>query len=188
MNAFMKMKKLDIAAIEPPTRTTARARKAQSLQPSRRGTVDITRVFDRAARVGVAGMDRPENSRRVVWPARIYQQRAGVGRARRWRPSHRDARTGRQRLSDEGHVREVTPPNGSCSPISRIDNDGKHLLEGVTTVTLTEHGGKTRMTMNRTPSAGTDRDADAGRHGGGLDAKHRQTGGAGGEAAAYDQR
>jgi uncharacterized protein YndB with AHSA1/START domain len=45
----------------------------------------------------------------------------------------------------KGVFREVTPPERLVFTNIAIDNDGNHLLEGETTVTLTEQGGKTTM-------------------------------------------
>jgi uncharacterized protein YndB with AHSA1/START domain len=47
----------------------------------------------------------------------------------------------------KGTFREVTPPERLVFTNTAIDKDGNHLLEGETTVTLTEQGGKTTMTM-----------------------------------------
>ena len=80
----------------------------------------------------------------------------------------------------KGVFREIVPPERLVFSNIAIDKDGNHLLEGETTVTLSEQGGKTTLTVKshcRRP--GADRAADAGRHGGGLDAEHRQAGGVG---------
>ncbi len=45
----------------------------------------------------------------------------------------------------KGVFREVTPPEKLVFSNIAIDNDGNHLLEGETTVTLTEQGGKTTL-------------------------------------------
>jgi uncharacterized protein YndB with AHSA1/START domain len=47
----------------------------------------------------------------------------------------------------KGVFREVTPPERLVFSNIAIDNDGNHLLEGETIVTLTEQGGKTKMMM-----------------------------------------
>ncbi|HEY4140108.1 MAG TPA: SRPBCC domain-containing protein [Pseudolabrys sp.] len=45
----------------------------------------------------------------------------------------------------KGVFQEVSPPEKLVFSNVAIDNDGNHLLEGETTVTLTEQGGKTTM-------------------------------------------
>jgi len=47
----------------------------------------------------------------------------------------------------KGVFREVTPPERLVFSNIAIDNDGNHLLEGETVVTLTEAGGKTTLTV-----------------------------------------
>ena len=47
----------------------------------------------------------------------------------------------------KGVFREVTPPERLVFSNIAIDKDGNHLLEGETTVTLAEQGGKTTMTL-----------------------------------------
>jgi uncharacterized protein YndB with AHSA1/START domain len=47
----------------------------------------------------------------------------------------------------KGTFRELKAPERLVFTNIAIDNDGNHLLEGETTVTLTEAGGKTTMTM-----------------------------------------
>ncbi len=48
----------------------------------------------------------------------------------------------------KGTFREVVPPERLVFSNIAIDNEGKHLLEGVTTVTLMEQHGKTTMTLH----------------------------------------
>jgi uncharacterized protein YndB with AHSA1/START domain len=45
----------------------------------------------------------------------------------------------------KGVFREVVPPEKLVFSNIALDNDGNHLLEGETTVTLTEQGGKTTL-------------------------------------------
>ena len=74
----------------------------------------------------------------------------------------------------KGTFREVVAPERLVFSNIAIDNEGKHLLEGVTTVTFTEQGGKTNDDAAHVRSRPRpDRQADAGRHGSGLDPKHR---------------
>jgi uncharacterized protein YndB with AHSA1/START domain len=47
-----------------------------------------------------------------------------------------------------GVFREIVPPERLVFSNIAVDNDGKHLLEGETTVLLEDHGGKTRLTVN----------------------------------------
>ena len=47
----------------------------------------------------------------------------------------------------KGVFREVTPPARLVFSNIAVDNDGNHLLEGETTVTLEEQGGKTKLTL-----------------------------------------
>src|ERR1700686_2213997 len=48
----------------------------------------------------------------------------------------------------KGVFLEVAPPERLVFSNIAVDRDGKHLLEGETTVTLTEQGGKTTMTLH----------------------------------------
>jgi uncharacterized protein YndB with AHSA1/START domain len=46
-----------------------------------------------------------------------------------------------------GTFREVVEPERLVFTNIAVDENGNHLLEGLTTVTLAEHGGKTRLTL-----------------------------------------
>jgi uncharacterized protein YndB with AHSA1/START domain len=48
----------------------------------------------------------------------------------------------------KGVFREVAPPERLVFSNIAIDKDGNHLLEGETTVTLEEQGGKTKLTLH----------------------------------------
>jgi uncharacterized protein YndB with AHSA1/START domain len=48
----------------------------------------------------------------------------------------------------KGVFLEVAPPERLVFSNIAVDHDGKHLLEGKATVTLTEQGGKTTMTLH----------------------------------------
>jgi uncharacterized protein YndB with AHSA1/START domain len=48
----------------------------------------------------------------------------------------------------QGVFREVTPPARLRFSNIAVDKDGKHLLEGETTVVLDDQGGKTRLTLH----------------------------------------
>ena len=77
----------------------------------------------------------------------------------------------------KGVFLEVVEPERLVFTNIAIDNDGKHLLEGETTVTFSEAGGKTTLTL-QTHAVGCVPIAPQmlGRNGSGLDAKHRQAG------------
>jgi uncharacterized protein YndB with AHSA1/START domain len=46
-----------------------------------------------------------------------------------------------------GMFREIVEPERLVFTNIAVDEDGNHLLEGLTTVTFAEHGGKTRLTL-----------------------------------------
>ena len=46
-----------------------------------------------------------------------------------------------------GVIREIVEPERLVFTSVAMDGDGKHLLEGVTTVTFAEQGGKTKLTL-----------------------------------------
>ncbi len=48
----------------------------------------------------------------------------------------------------KGVFREVVPPSRLVFSNIAIDKDGNHLLEGETTVTLEDEGGKTKLTLH----------------------------------------
>jgi uncharacterized protein YndB with AHSA1/START domain len=48
----------------------------------------------------------------------------------------------------KGVFREVVPPERLVFTNIAIDNDGNHLLEGETTITLEDEGGKTKLTLH----------------------------------------
>ncbi len=82
----------------------------------------------------------------------------------------------------KGVFREVVAPERLVFSNIAIDNDGNHLLEGETTVTLIGAGRQDHADAEIAHGRpGADRAADARRHEGGLDAEHRQAGRAGGE-------
>ena len=61
--------------------------------------------------------------------------------------AHRDARAGRQRVSNERRVSRGYSAGAACVHEYRHRQDGKHLLEGETTVILSESNGKTTLTL-----------------------------------------
>jgi uncharacterized protein YndB with AHSA1/START domain len=112
------------------------------------GTVEIVRVFDAP--------------RALVWQAwtdpKMLAQWFGP-RGFSSRVPELDARVGgRLRIvmhgpdgNDypmKGTFREVVAPERLVFSTIAIDNEGKHLLEGLTTVTFAEQGGKTTMTLH----------------------------------------
>ena len=44
-------------------------------------------------------------------------------------------------------MREILPPERLVFTNNAVDKDGNHIIEGLTTVTFTEHGGKTKLTL-----------------------------------------
>ena len=75
----------------------------------------------------------------------------------------------------KGVFREVVAPERLVFTNIAFDKEGKHLLEGETTVTFAESNNKTTLTPNSRSRSHSDRSANARRYGGGVVAKHRQT-------------
>ena len=149
MNAFMKMKKLDLRTIDArstPGENNERHRKNSAIWRSERNSYSRVR---RAARAGVAGLDRSENDGAVVRAARLYQSgvasltcaSAAALRIVMHGPDGND-------YPMKGVFREVVTPERLVFTNIAIDNDGNHLLEGVTTVTFAEQDGKTTLTLH----------------------------------------
>ncbi len=65
-----------------------------------------------------------------------------------------------------GEVREVAPPEKLVTVTGALDEQGKFLFEFLHTMTLTEHNGKTTLTMHSRVISAT---ADAGRYIGGFE-------------------
>ena len=78
----------------------------------------------------------------------------------------------------KGEIRELVAPERLVFTNIAVDAAGKHLLEGLTTVTFADEGGKTKMTLHAAPSPWSRIAVGlSARHGSGLDAEHRQAGG-----------
>ena len=72
----------------------------------------------------------------------------------------------------KGVIRELVAPERLVFSSVAVDAAGKHLLEGLTTVTFAERNGKTTMTMHtRAVAVAESRRRLSSRHGGGLDAE-----------------
>lgn len=57
----------------------------------------------------------------------------------------------------QGEIREITPPERLAFTNIAVDEAGRHLLEGFTTVTFAEKNGKTEMTLHTRASAVADK-------------------------------
>ena len=57
----------------------------------------------------------------------------------------------------EGEIREITPPERLAFTNIAVDEAGRHLLEGFTTVTFADENGKTRMTLHTRARAVVDK-------------------------------
>ena len=53
----------------------------------------------------------------------------------------------------KGEVRELVAPERLVFTSIALDGDGNHIIEGLTTVTFTEEGGKTKMTLHARATA-----------------------------------
>ena len=111
------------------------------------GTVVITRVFDAPRALVWQAWTDPKMTAQWFGPrgfsSSVPQWELRVGGALRivmHRPDGND-------YPMKGAFREVTPPERLVFSNIAIDNDGNHLLEGETTVTLSEQGGKTTMQL-----------------------------------------
>ena len=84
--------------------------------------------------------------------------------------------------SPDGHVypmrgefREIVPPERLVFTNIAVDGSDKPIIEGLTTVTFAERGGKTTLTLPYArPRRGRIRRRLLAGHGGGLDRKYRQ--------------
>ena len=57
----------------------------------------------------------------------------------------------------QGEIREIMPPERLAFTNIAVDEAGRHLLEGFTTVTFAEKNGKTEMTLHTRASAVADK-------------------------------
>jgi uncharacterized protein YndB with AHSA1/START domain len=109
------------------------------------GTVDIVRTFDAPRALVWKAWTDPKMMAEWFGPRQFtssvpeYDVRAG-GKLRivMHGPDGND-------YPMKGEFREVVPPEKLVFSNIAIDKDGNHLLEGETTVTLTEQGGKTTL-------------------------------------------
>ena len=99
------------------------------------------------ASLGVESLDRSNNDGAVVRSAWLHQYRRSARCARGRTPAHRDAWARWQRLSDEGRISRGHAAGATRFTNIAIDKDGNHLLEGETTVILSEIDGKTTLTL-----------------------------------------
>jgi uncharacterized protein YndB with AHSA1/START domain len=56
----------------------------------------------------------------------------------------------------QGVFREIVPPSRLVFTNIAVDKDGRHVLEGLTTVTFAEEGGKTKLTLHTRATAMVD--------------------------------
>ena len=56
----------------------------------------------------------------------------------------------------KGEFREVVPPSRLVFTNIALDKDGKHIIEGLTSVTFDDHGGKTKLTLHTRGAAMVD--------------------------------
>jgi uncharacterized protein YndB with AHSA1/START domain len=59
----------------------------------------------------------------------------------------------------QGTIREIVPPERLVFTNIALDDAGNHVLEGLTTVTFAEHGGKTTLTLHTRATALVDHGA-----------------------------
>jgi uncharacterized protein YndB with AHSA1/START domain len=55
-----------------------------------------------------------------------------------------------------GEIREIVPPERLVFTNNALDEAGSHIIEGLTTVTFADEGGKTRMTLHTRGTAVVD--------------------------------
>ena len=112
------------------------------------GTVTFTRVLDAPRELVWRAWTDPKHMAQWFGPrgftSSVPELDARVGGAlrivRHW-PDGND-------YPMKGEFREVVPPSRLVFTNIAIDNDGNHLLEGETTVTLEDEGGKTKLTLH----------------------------------------
>src|SRR5882672_5408261 len=111
------------------------------------GTVDIVRVFDAPRALVWQAWTDPKMMAQWFGPrgftSTVPQLDARAGGALRIVMHGPDGND----YPMKGVFIEVTPPERLVFSNIALDHDGNHLLEGETTVTLTERDGKTTMTL-----------------------------------------
>jgi uncharacterized protein YndB with AHSA1/START domain len=120
--------------------------KAQTLPNERR--VVITRVFDASRELVWRAWTEPQHMAKWFGPedftiptCELDVRIGGVLRLTMRAPDGQD-------YPMKGVFREVVKPERLVFTNIAIDKDGNHLLEGVTTVTFEDIGGKTKMTLD----------------------------------------
>ena len=112
------------------------------------GTVTLTRVYDAPRELVWRAWTDPKHMARWFGPrgftSSVPELDARVGGALRIVMHGCDGND----YPMKGVFREVVPPSRLVFSNIAIDNDGNHLLEGETTVTLDDAGGKTRLTLH----------------------------------------
>src|SRR5450631_1714147 len=111
------------------------------------GTVEITRVFDAPRKLVWQAWTDPKMMAQWFGPrgftSSVPELDVQVGGALRIVMHGPDGND----YPMKGVFIEVAPPERLVFSNIAIDSDGKHLLEGETSVTLIEQGGKTTMTL-----------------------------------------
>jgi len=120
--------------------------KAQTLPNERR--VFIVRVFDAPRELVWRAWTEPQHMAKWFGPkdftipnCEVDPRVGGLLRVTMRSPDG-------QNYPMKGIFREVVKPERLSFSNIAIDNDGNHLLEGVTTVTFEDLGGKTKMTLD----------------------------------------
>jgi uncharacterized protein YndB with AHSA1/START domain len=83
----------------------------------------------------------------------LHQPGLRNGRAAGRRNSNRHARTRRRRTSYHWRLLEVVEPQRLVFTSVAVDAAGNPIIDGLTTVTFAEHGGKTKLTLHRSAVA-----------------------------------
>ena len=111
------------------------------------GTVVITRVFDAPRALVWRAWTEPKMLGQWFGPrgftSSVPQWELRIGGALRIVMHGPDGND----YPMKGVFREVAPPERLVFSNIAIDNDGNHLLEGETTITFSEQGGKTTMVL-----------------------------------------
>jgi uncharacterized protein YndB with AHSA1/START domain len=111
--------------------------------------VTITRMFDAPRELVFEAWTQPAHLKRWWGPHDFTNPVCEVDLrvGGRWKIVMRFSRDGSEHTAT-GEYREIVPPERLVFTNIALDKDGKHLLEGVTTVTLEDLGGKTKLTLH----------------------------------------